>query len=86
MRKQHQVDHYVSCVHALPQQCKPSMRRLCACSQVPQLEDLSQILHAKTGWRIRPVAGLLHPRDFLVRTCVLVQSLCVGLCVNDNRY
>jgi phenylalanine-4-hydroxylase len=32
---------------------------------VPQLEDLSQILKQTTGWQIRPVAGLLHPRDFL---------------------
>jgi phenylalanine-4-hydroxylase len=34
-------------------------------AQVPQLEDLSQVLRAQTGWQIRPVAGLLHPRDFL---------------------
>jgi len=32
---------------------------------VPQLEDMSAIIHQRTGWRIRPVAGLLHPRDFL---------------------
>ena len=32
---------------------------------MPQLEDLSQILKRETGWQIRPVAGLLHPRDFL---------------------
>lgn len=24
-----------------------------------------QVLERETGWRIRPVAGLLHPRDFL---------------------
>ena len=35
------------------------------CLQVPQLEHLSQILKRETGWQIRPVAGLLHPRDFL---------------------
>ena len=23
------------------------------------------MLRAQTGWQIRPVAGLLHPRDFL---------------------
>jgi hypothetical protein len=32
---------------------------------VPQLEDVSAVLKARTGWQIRPVAGLLHPRDFL---------------------
>ena len=26
---------------------------------------VTQVLEAETGWRIRPVAGLLHPRDFL---------------------
>lgn len=33
--------------------------------EVPQLEDLSGVLRRATGWQIRPVAGLLHPRDFL---------------------
>eukprot|EP00884_Botryococcus_braunii_P008605 jgi/Botrbrau1/17746/Bobra.0127s0010.2 len=33
--------------------------------QVPQLQNLSDILRERTGWQIRPVAGLLHPRDFL---------------------
>lgn len=40
-------------------------RVTCDGMQVPQLEDLSQILKRETGWQIRPVAGLLHPRDFL---------------------
>jgi len=33
--------------------------------QVPQLEDMSSLLQRHTGWAIRPVAGLLHPRSFL---------------------
>lgn len=32
---------------------------------VPQLEELKQVLQKTTGFGIRPVAGLLHPRDFL---------------------
>lgn len=32
---------------------------------VPQLEDMSAVINGRTGWQIRPVAGLLHPRDFL---------------------
>jgi phenylalanine-4-hydroxylase len=33
-------------------------------SDVPQLADVNKRLEA-TGWRIRPAAGLLHPRAFL---------------------
>ena len=32
---------------------------------IPQLRDVSEILTRATGWQVRPVAGLMHPRDFL---------------------
>lgn len=33
--------------------------------QVPQLREVNEVLQATTGWSIRPVAGLMHPRHFL---------------------
>jgi len=33
--------------------------------EVPQLQDISDTLKESTGWQVRPVAGLMHPRDFL---------------------
>jgi phenylalanine-4-hydroxylase len=38
---------------------------MCREDEVPQLQDISDVLSATTGWRVRPVAGLMHPRDFL---------------------
>lgn len=32
---------------------------------VPQLQEVNQVLQRTTGWSIRPVAGLMHPRHFL---------------------
>lgn len=33
--------------------------------EIPQLQAVSDVLTATSGWKIRPVAGLMHPRDFL---------------------
>lgn len=43
------------------------MKESCGYSkeQIPQLQRLSEFLHACSGFTLRPVAGLLRPRDFL---------------------
>lgn len=46
---------------------------------IPQLQDVHELLQAATGWSVRPVAGLMHPRDFLnglAFKCAF--SLCLG--------
>jgi len=44
-----------------------SMKELCGYSKdsIPQQQDITDFLLSKTGFRMRPVAGLLSSRDFL---------------------
>ena len=34
-------------------------------TEIPQLDDISNFLRSRTGWRLKPVGGLLTQREFL---------------------
>lgn len=55
--------------YACPEYLKilPLMEKHCGYSEnnIPQARDISNFLYAKTGFMLRPVAGLLSSRDFL---------------------
>jgi phenylalanine-4-hydroxylase len=55
--------------YACPEYLKilPLMEKHCGYSEnnIPQARDISNFLYAKTGFQLRPVAGLLSSRDFL---------------------
>lgn len=48
-------------------QIMPLMHQHCGFSpdRIPQVQDISEFLISRTGFRLRPVAGLLSSRDFL---------------------
>jgi len=59
MHKQHACGAYLRALEELQTHCEFSAEK------IPQGQDISQFLVERTGFRLRPVAGLLSSRDFL---------------------
>jgi phenylalanine-4-hydroxylase len=59
----------LSSTHACAQYNRvfPVLEQTCGFTKdkIPQLAEVSAVLHDLTGWRLRPVTGLLTSRDFL---------------------
>ena len=59
LRRRHACRAYLAAFDALEEHCGFGPR------SIPQGRDVSAFLKARTGFTLRPVAGLLRPRDFL---------------------
>ncbi len=59
LHERYACDEYRRIFHAMERHCGYAAER------IPQGRDVSAFLESRTGYRIRPVAGLLSSRDFL---------------------